>query len=114
MKIRKMRIKPIEYRSLVEKILGYKLPYKTVIHHIDGNPFNNSIRNLVVCENDAYHKLLHQRNKAIKECGHVDWRKCTICKKYDRPENLKKSGSAIYHRQCKAKSSRDSYYRCKS
>jgi hypothetical protein len=93
-------------RFLVEQIIGYTLPINAAIHHADGNNQNNKLSNLVVCENAAYHMLLHRRTRALKACGHADWRKCRYCKQYDKPENLRiyvfKEGNhdAVWHKEC--------------
>lgn len=97
----------LRYILVAEKILGKPLPKAAVIHHVDENTSNDENVNLVICENDTYHKLLHQRIRALKSCGHVSWRKCWICKKYDDPSNLyirtyKPQGGCVCHRQCKS------------
>lgn len=48
-------------REHVARVLGYALPRKAQVHHVDENPRNNANTNLVVCEDAAYHKLLHRR-----------------------------------------------------
>jgi hypothetical protein len=77
-----------EARFLVKRILGRELRNGECVYHIDENPFNNDLSNLVVCPSTAYHELLHVRTKALQECGHVDWRKCFTCKQYDAKENM--------------------------
>ena len=77
-----------EHILMAERVLGKLLPPGAEVHHIDGNPGNNSQKNLVICENHSYHSLLHRRERAIKACGHADWLKCRFCGKYDAPENL--------------------------
>lgn len=79
----------LAHRLIAEKALGRSLPDGAEVHHIDGNGLNNTNSNLVICPTRAYHRLLHQRQKAYEACGHADWRKCTYCKKYDSPENIK-------------------------
>src|SRR5574343_38254 len=93
------------YRKIVEDILGYPLPLNAVVHHVDGNIKNNEKNNLVVCQNHAYHRMIHARATALKECGHPHWRKCKYCHKYDDPNNLyiPKSSKYAMHRDCNAK-----------
>ena len=68
-------------REKVEKIIGHSLKTTEQVHHHTNNT-------LVVCEDQTYHMLLHRRTKALKVCGHANWRRCRYCKKYDSPENL--------------------------
>ena len=88
---------------VVEKVLGKLLPPQAIVHHVDGNTGNNKPNNLVVCENNSYHRILHHRKQAYENCGHADWVKCLYCKKYDSPNNMyirpiRKSG---WHRECR-------------
>uniref|UniRef100_A0A6H2A0B5 Putative homing endonuclease n=1 Tax=viral metagenome TaxID=1070528 RepID=A0A6H2A0B5_9ZZZZ len=91
-----------EHILIAEKALGKLLPEKAVIHHIDGNPSNNIPSNLVICQDNGYHLLLHRRQRAYKACGNANWIKCPYCKKYDDPNNnmyVNKSGIG-FHRKC--------------
>ena len=90
-----------EHVILAEKALGKRLLNLHPIHHFDGNPSNN-FRNLIVCENTNYHRLLHQRKRAFEVCGHTSWRKCSICKRYDIPDALYIYATTCYHRKCKS------------
>ena len=87
---------------LAEKVLGKYLPQKTVIHHFPA--YENAIH-VVICQNQAYHILLHQRYRALIACGDPNWKKCCYCKKYDDPQNLiikVSNGHTGYeHRPCK-------------
>ena len=71
-----------------------------MVHHVNEIRSDNWKENLVICQDCAYHKLLHRRARALKACGHANWRKCRFCKKYDDPENLSISGRTIYHKEC--------------
>jgi hypothetical protein len=84
------------------------LPEGAVVHHVDENGLNNKNNNLVICENESYHKLLHKRKRAFDSCGHANWIRCSFCKQYDAKENmyLFKEDSG-YHRQCANKYKRD-------
>lgn len=73
---------------VAEKALGRCMPPKAVVHHRDGDRTNNVPDNLVICQDQAYHILLHRRLRAYQACGHADWLKCVYCKKWDAPENL--------------------------
>lgn len=109
------RVNPYRYSTVkamhvlvAEKALGKPLPRGAVVHHVDENPRNNAPTNLVVCPDAAYHNLLHQRMRALDACGHVDWRKCWICKEYDAPERLLITGPKhSAHRECARKRARE-------
>lgn len=86
------------HRLIAEKAIGKILPDKSPIHHHDKTQ-------LVVCESDGYHKLLHKRTRALKSCGHANWERCKYCKQYDDPLNLKiiytgVGSSFAYHSVC--------------
>lgn len=76
-----------------EQVLGKPLPKGAEVHH-------HTATELVICPDRAYHMILHQRMRALEECGHAHWRKCVYCKKYDAPENLHISKEFPYHRAC--------------
>ena len=51
----------------------------------------------------GYHRLLHQRTKALRESGKASYRICVHCKRYDDPANLQispKPGGHVRHREC--------------
>ena len=48
-----------EHRRIAEEVLGYKLSYNMVVHHVDDDPKNNSINNLMVMDRRT-HNRLHQ------------------------------------------------------
>lgn len=91
-----------EHILVAEKVLGKHLSLTAVIHHIDGDGTNNKKNNLVICNNKSYHQLIHVRERALKESGNKNWRKCRTCRKYDDIQKLKKSpkGTSYYHQEC--------------
>ncbi len=93
----------MEHRLICERILGRILPASVVVHHINVIRDDNRPENLVVCQNNTYHLLLHRRERALKACGYANWRKCPFCKQYDNPANMvfSKNGSAR-HQKCQA------------
>ena len=104
----------MRYYLIVEKATKKPFPINAVVHHVDENSGNDNSNNLVVCENEGYHKLLHQRKRALKACGNPNYRKCWICQRYDDPKNLyiKQSfpkGGTIYHKKCKSDKQKKEY-----
>lgn len=97
----------LEHILVAEKVLDKFLPDNAIVHHQDKNKSNNLNSNLVICENQEYHLLLHKRLNAYNSCGCVDWLKCKYCKQYDDPINLFVSGNQHYHRECKNKNFRE-------
>lgn len=92
-----------------EKALGKPLPKGAVVHHVDEDRSNDANDNLVICPDRGYHKILHMRMNALKECGNANWKRCWICKKHDSIENLKAHGSAHFHAECRTKYARVRY-----
>lgn len=90
----------LEHVLIAEKALGKPLPEGAEVHHINSKGKDNRNINLVICENHAYHHLLHTRQKAFIACGHANWKKCWICQQWDDPNNLYKTGKSI-HSQCR-------------
>lgn len=89
-----------------EKALGKFLPDGAIPHHVNEDKKDNGPGNLVICQDRAYHNLLHQRIRSLKACGHASWRKCPYCQKYDDPKNMLGSKSRVfyvtmYHSDCR-------------
>lgn len=90
-----------EHIVVVERAMGHYLREPAQVHHVDGNGENNHPSNLVACDNDSYHKLLHKRQRALDACGNANAQRCSICHRYDRQEDFSIS-SCKRHKSCHA------------
>jgi len=96
------------HRLVAERALGKPLPRRAVVHHVDDDPTHNANGNLVVCENQAYHLLLHQRMRALLACGNPDALRCWLCGNHDVPDRMyvrvrkQTGGRTGRHRECHA------------
>ena len=87
----------LEHIVLAERALGHALPLQAQIHHVNLDEADNSRGNLVICENQMYHRLLHKRALALRTTGNVNSRKCKFCQRWDLEVTY--SGS-YYHKAC--------------
>lgn len=72
-----------EHVVIAERALGHDLPKGAVVHHVDGNTNNNANNNLLICQDQAYHALIHARARVLAAGGHPDVHKiCCYCKEY--------------------------------
>lgn len=55
-----------EHRHIMQKKLGRKLQFNEVVHHLDGDKSNNSLKNLRVMSRSE-HSRLHQSGNSLKE-----------------------------------------------
>lgn len=103
------------HRLVAKRALGEELPKGAVIHHVDGNVKNFIGSNLVICPDQAYHKLLHMREAALDACGNANWLRCKYCKKYDAPDKLvsmkmsAKPSPRTFHLECNREYQRSIY-----
>lgn len=92
----------MEHVLIAERAMGKPLPAKAEVHHVDESKGNNVPSNLVICQDHAYHRLLHVRMRALDACGNANWRKCTFCKRYDDPAAMTANRWSFYHAACHA------------
>ena len=84
------------HRLRAERALGKPLPVGAIVHHADGSKSDESP--LVICQDQAYHMLLHARMRIIKAGGNPDTE--AMCSACQRPVSLesfwrRKSGKRI-------------------
>lgn len=96
----------LEHILIIEAALGKPLREGAEGHHVDRDRANNANTNLVACDSHSYHLLLHQRQRALDECGDANALKCSYCGKYDSRDNLVLlsthcSGVRGIHRACR-------------
>lgn len=94
---------------VAEKALGKHLPIGAVIHHVNGIKNDDRPENLVICENQSYHHLLHERMKAKQATGDPHKRRCKLCKAWDIPDSLKRTGDSWVHPKCNKEYHREYY-----
>lgn len=100
-----------EHILVASRALGRPVPAKHPIHHVDDDGTNNTPGNLVLCEDQGYHLLLHRRMRALLACGDPSALRCTYCGGYDRQDEMFKTTRKNrpsrfgaeprgYHREC--------------
>lgn len=97
-----------EHIIVAEAALGRYLPPAAVIHHVDENKQRNVGGNLVICPDNAYHQLLHRRQRALSACGDANALRCHICHTYERQSEVVtlegvsggKPYKQTFHRDC--------------
>lgn len=100
-----------DHVAVAVRALGKPLPKGVEVHHVNGVRSDNRGCNLVICQDHAYHSLLHQRARSLAACGHPSWKRCWICDRYDDPRNF---NCAHVHQECSNHRTRESRARLKA
>jgi hypothetical protein len=104
------------HRLRAERALGHALPPAAIVHHADGSTRRDAP--LVICQDEAYHKLLHRRMR-IKALGGDPnlHRWCSLCQSLKRKasdfhrESQDAEGFAPFCRPCMLARRRAQYAR---
>lgn len=94
----------LEHVLIAERALGKPLPPKAIVHHSDRDRSNNLNGNLVICQDQAYHVLLHYRMRAIGAGRDPNKeKKCATCQEWKVFSGFRKNASTFdgLHPECK-------------
>lgn len=93
---------------IAEKALGKHLPAGAEVHHVDDDGKNNAHSNLVICQDAAYHKLLHARARIVRIGGNPNTQRiCSTCRQMKAVEDFNRSlqsslGTQTQCRECQS------------
>jgi len=98
-----------EHTHVAERALGKRLPKRAVVHHINEIRHDNRPENLVICQDSAYHLLLHRRQRALRATGNPNAVKCRYCLRWVAPTDpdlldysTRRHRSKFWHRTCQS------------
>lgn len=107
-----------EHVAVAEQAIGKPLPKGAIVHHIDGDKHNNAPSNLVICQDRAYHNLIHRRERALFMTGDADALCCQVCGTYENQWDMRdyKNGTQRFriHGMCLARRNRENKQRRKA
>lgn len=101
-----------EHVYKAELAAGFRLPAGVEVHHVNQIRHDNSNSNLVICQDHAYHLLLHKRMRAYRGCGNPEAGFCRFCKSWDVDVARDTRGTA-YHKPCMARYDKEKHARRK-
>ena len=58
-----------EHRLVMEQFLDRYLFPEEVVHHLDGNPLNNDISNLILLSSESEHRKIHVKYRTLNKKG---------------------------------------------
>lgn len=92
----------LEHVLIAERALGKPLPKGAQVHHVDENRRNNANTNLVICQDQSYHSLLHLRARVLRAGGNPNTDLfCATCKTVKPITDFNK-GHASQCRSCQS------------
>jgi hypothetical protein len=98
------------HRLRAEAAVGHPLPSSVQVHHVDGSKSDHSA--LVICQDQAYHMLLHVRTRVLRAGGNPNTdRICTECHRVKpmtafSPCKCHRAGLGNQCKTCKAEKAR--------
>ena len=103
---------------VAERALGKALPKEAVVHHVNGEPSDNALHNLVICQDQGYHMLLHMRQNRLRAFGSLSVKQCFDCGRVMPLDRFYRwtyspDGRANHCATCSKKRATDYYYRRK-
>jgi hypothetical protein len=88
-------------RLVAEAALGKLLPPGAQVHHVDEDKRNDAPGNLVICQDQKYHHLLHVRARVVARGGDPNRQRwCGRCRSLQPIESFCQAQG--YCRPCKA------------
>lgn len=105
----------LEHVVIAERALGKPLPVGAQVHHVDENTLNNANTNLVICQDVAFHKLLHIRANVVRAGGDPNTQRvCSTCRVLKPIESFWKASQRVcdgLQRRCKDCCRKHDYHR---
>lgn len=92
-----------EHVAVAERALGKALPLGAQVHHVDEDKRNNATGNLVICQDQGFHYLLHVRARVVRVGGDPNTeRLCAVCNslkpfaEFNRGQSQCRACQAVY------------------
>lgn len=88
------------HRVIAEAAIRRHLPITAPVHHVNGCKTDNRPGNLVICPDEDYHQLIHERTRAYEACTHADWVFCWRCYSWaPRPQMEPRADGYLVHQK---------------